>query len=78
MVNSTESNSLSNLINARCSVAIEASAEYKENERELDKALKSLNPKTMIHIDELITRQQIVAEELIYKQGLKDALSLFR
>ena len=75
MVNSTE---FISFIDARCSVAITASTEYKENEKELGKALKNMDSETAMQIDELIARQQALVEELVYQQGLKDALSLFK
>ena len=73
MVNSTE---FISLINARCSVAITASTEYKENEKELDKVLGNIDPKTAMQIDELIARQQTLVEELVYRQGIKDTMIL--
>ncbi len=64
------------LIDARCNLAIRSSNKYRELEKKLSGVLKNIDKKSASQIDEIISAQQALVEELIYKQGIKDALSL--
>lgn len=68
MVNSIE---FEELVRKRCSVATEESIEYKDLEEEFNK----LHNMKLEHI-ELINLLQARAEEICYKKGFQDAMSM--
>lgn len=64
------------LVDSRCNFALQNSEEYLQFDDELANMLKEVDKETAIKIDDIISRQQAIVEKLIYKQGLRDALSL--
>ena len=66
------------LIDARCNLAVGASEEYREIDKKLSSILSKLDKKSADLIDGLMAEQQAIVEELVYKQGMKDALSLLK
>ena len=75
MINSQE---FTALINARCNLALLPSTEYHELEEKLLEALKKVDRQIANEIDEITAAQQALVEELVYRQGMKDALSLLK
>ena len=75
MINSQE---FISLIDARCNLATRASKEYREVEEKLGAILSKIDKKSADLIDGLMAEQQAIVEELVYKQGMKDALSLLK
>lgn len=75
MVNSEE---FITLIDARCNLALQPSAEYHELENKLSELLKKVDKETANEIDDLLANEQALVEELVYRQGMKDALSLLK
>lgn len=78
MVNTSE---FISLINARCILALQSNKEYDQYEEKLSRLInivKGINKEIADELDEATAALQATVEELVYRQGIKDAINLMQ
>ena len=68
---------INSLLDSRYNEALQGNNEYLELENKLIDVLNNIDREKALLIDDIVSRQQLLIEDLLYKQGLRDALSIF-
>jgi hypothetical protein len=64
------------LIDERCNAVLQANSEYKAIQHKLIELFKKLDKEISSQIDDLLSQEQVILEEVVYKQGMKDGIKL--